>query len=473
MARVLFLQDVLYEAFGPQLLAAALKEQGHECDLLVVAEEGQRNILTKIKDYSPDIAAFSISSFGFRWAVDLGSEVKRELGALTVFGGPHPTFCPDFAREEGVDYACVGEGEGAICDLAKAVDEGLPTDSIGNLARLGPEGKVIRNPLMPLVEDLDTIPFGDRGIHFKYAPLRKLSYKRFLVGRGCPYGCSYCFNRAQLQMYKGLGKYVRHRSPENVIEEILQVRSRYGLKTVGFSDDTFTTNKRWLLRFLELYRTEVNVPFTCLTRVNELDEEIVESLARAGCHYTSFGLEVGNEEIRNLILKRRMSDDEIRAKAGLLTKAGIPFLTYNMFGVPGETEEDGIRTLQLNAEIKTSMLGASVFTPLLGTEIYDYCKTNGYLDSSLDWDDFDRVTSTSPLKNVPAMPFLANLQKIGYIAVRWPRLLPAVKRLARVQIGPLYEFVYKISLFFRYKLRFRLTTWEVIRLGMSSKGRFG
>jgi radical SAM superfamily enzyme YgiQ (UPF0313 family) len=473
MARVLFLQDVLYEAFGPQLLSAVLKDQGHACDLVVLHEVGRRRVIGEIERFRPDILAFSISSFGYRWAVELACHVKQELDVVTVFGGPHPTFFPEFVRERGIDAVCVGEGEGAMVDLAEAIDAGAPLEGIANLAQLGPHGEVVRNPLRPLIDDLDTIPFPDRSIHFKYAPLRRLSYKRFLVGRGCPYGCTYCFNRAQWDMYRGLGKYVRHRSPGNVIEEILRVRAEYGLETVGFSDDTFTTNKQWLLSFLELYRTEVGVPFTCLTRINELDQEIVDALARAGCHYASFGLEVGNEEIRNKILNRRMSDDEIRSKARMLREAGIPFLTFNMFGVPGETAADGLRTLELNAEIRTSMLGASVFTPLLGTEIFEFCKRNGYLEDSYDVEDFDRITSRSPLKNVPDLAFLANLQKIGFIGVWRPKLLPLIKRLARLPLSPLYELAYKVSLFFRYKVRFRLSSWEVIRLGMGSRGRFG
>ncbi len=473
MARVLFLQDVLYEAFGPQILSAVLKREGHDCDLLVVAAEGRRNLARQIRRFSPHIVAFSISSFGFRWAVDLARHLKRDLDVLTVFGGPHPTFFPEFAREEGVDYACVGEGEDVICELARAVDSGGSPEDICNLVRPGANGELIRNPLFPLVEDLDALPFPDRGIHFKYEPLRALSYKRFLVGRGCPYGCTYCTNRLQQEMYRGLGRYVRHRGPENVIEEILQVRSRYGFRTVGFSDDTFTTNKRWLLRFLELYRSEVATPFTCLTRITELDEEIVDGLARAGCHYVSFGLEAGNEQIRTQVLNRRMSDEQIRAGARLLHEAGIRFLTYNMFGLPGETAEDGLRTINLNIEIETDQLGATVFTPLLGTESYEYCKRNGYLDESYDIEDFDRTTKASPLQNMPDLPFLANLQKIGFLAVWWPRLLPAVTRLARLPLGPLYELAYKVSLFFRHKVRFRLGTWEVIRLGIGSRGRFG
>src|SRR5207245_532111 len=124
------------------------------------------------------------------------------------------------------------------------------------------------------------------------------------------------------EMYDGLGKYVRYRSPENVIEEIRQVQSKYGIRTVGFIDDTFTTNRKWLLRFLEIYREEIKLPFTCLVRANELKEHVAEALGKSGCRYVSFGIEVGNENIRNNILARHMTDEQIRNAAMLMHKYG-------------------------------------------------------------------------------------------------------------------------------------------------------
>ena len=473
MAKVLFVQDVLFESFGPECLCAALKARGHACDLWVLASTGRRGFLRRLRAYRPDILAFSISSFGFRWALDAAREAKRELPLVTVFGGPHPTFFREFALEEGVDYACVGEGEGALVDLAEALDRGGDPAGIANLARRTGDGGLVLNPLRPLVADLDALPDPDRGVYFQYAPLRDLSYKRFMVSRGCPYNCTYCFNKAAKGLYAGLGPYVRRRSPERVVEEILRVRSRYGIRTAGFIDDTFTTDKRWLTAFLDLYRREVSLPFTCVVRINEIDEEAAEALGRAGCTYASFGLEVGNERLRNTLLGRQMSDGEIRAKSALLHKAGVKFLTYNMFGVPGETLEDGLSTVRLNAEIGTDLVGASVFQPLLGTEIHRTCVREGYLDPEFPLDALDRMTARSPFRNMPDLRALENLQKLAFIGVAFPRLIPLLGRLARLPLRPLYALLYKGSLFLRFKVRFGLSTLETLRLGMGSKGRFG
>ncbi len=473
MTRVLFVQDVLYESFGPLVLSAVLKRRGHDCDLKVLAADRRSGVLEAIDSFRPQVLAFSISSFGYRWAVDLAREVKERSDVLTVVGGPHPTYFPEVVREAGIDLGCRGEGELALADLADAVDAGRDPREIPNLTYVGEAGEVVQNPLRPLIEDLDQLPFADRSLLFRHPALGKLSYKRFMVGRGCPYGCTYCFNRAAQKMYRGLGRYVRHRSPDNVIAEIEEVRRRWGLATVGFIDDTFTTDKRWLLAFLDRYRAEIGVPFTCLTRVNEVDEEVAGALAAAGCHYVSFGLEVGNERIRTEVLKRRMSDAEIRAKAALLHRAGIPFLTFNMFGVPGETAEDGLRTVRLNADIGTDLVGTSVFTPLHGTDIYDTSLREGLLEPSGTRREEDRITRASPLRQTADLRFLVRLQKIAFLGVHFPSLIPLLAILGRLPLGGIYGVLYRISLFLRYKVRFRLSTFEVVRLGLGSRGRFG
>ena len=144
-----------------------------------------------------------------------------------------------------------------------------------------------------------------------------------------------------------------------------------------------------------------------------------------------------------------------------------------MFGVPGETLEDGLSTIRLNAEIGADLVGASVFQPLLGTEIHHYCLKEGYLDPEYPLDSLDRMTARSPFKNMPDLRALENLQKLAFIGAAMPRLIPLLGWLARLPLRPFYALLYKYSLFLRFKVRFRLSTWETLRLGMGSRGRFG
>jgi anaerobic magnesium-protoporphyrin IX monomethyl ester cyclase len=473
MAKVLFVQDVLFESFGPEYMSAVARQGGHEVELFIQSVDGNRNFVRKLRQYRPDVVAFSITSFGFRWSLDAAAVAKKEIGALTVFGGAHPTFARDFVSTHSeVDLACKGEGEGAFLDLCNAVDRHEDPTNIPNMISRNSDGTLKAMPLRPLIADLDTIPFADRSLHFKYKTLRDLPYKRFIAGRGCPYKCTYCFNLAQKEMYQDLGKYVRFRSPENLLEEILHIKKNYGIGTVGFVDDTFTVNRKWLLEFLELYRRDVRLPFTAMVRANELKEDVAEALGRSGCRYVSFGLEVGNEKIRNTILGRNMTNDQIRNAAHLLHKYNVKFLTFNMFGAPGETKEDGLQTIRLNAEIRTDLVGASVFQPLIGTESWSYCVREGYLDRKYDVESIDRITLNSPLNKMPDIKYLERLQKIGFIGVHKPRLIPLVDRLARIPLGPLYGLAYKFSMFLRFKLRFGLTLMDMVKMSLRSGGRF-
>ncbi len=472
MARVLFLQDTLYEAFGPEMLSAVLKADGHDCELLVVGEEGRGEVMAAARRFAPDVAAFSVPSFGVRWAVALAGEVRRELGVVTVFGGPHCSCFPDFAGSDVVDLACVGEGEGAIVDIARAVDAGEDPRRVDNLLFTDGDGCVHRNPVRPLIADLDSLPFQDRELYYRYRPLRRLSYKLFMAGRGCPYDCSYCFNSTLRNTYRGLGPWVRRRSPGKVVEEILQVRSRHGLRTLGFVDDTFTTDRRWLVEFCDLFRREVGLPFNCIARINEVDEEVAEALGRAGCHFVSFAVETGSEELRREVLDRRIGDEQIRRGAALLRRQGIKLLTCNMFGLPGETVEDGIATLRLNAEIGATVVGTSVLQPMPGTRIREACVRQGLLADDYDPDAAAGFAASSPLTRHPHQRELGNLQQLALVGVRLPWTIPLLRRLAKLPPNPLYRLVYLASMFLRFKLRCRVTLREAASIGMRSLRRY-
>ena len=182
---------------------------------------------------------------------------------------------------------------------------------------------------------------------------------------------------------------------------------------------------------------------------------------------------MGNEQIRNNILARHMTDEQIRTAAQLMHKHGVKFLTYNMFGAPGETLNDGLQTIRLNAEIGTDLVGASVFQPLIGTESFDYCQREGYLDPDFKVEDFDSITVDSPLKKMPDLKYLVRLQKIAFLGIYWPKLIPFLGRIVKVPLDPLFSLAYKTSMVMRFKLRFGLSMMDVVKLGVRARGRFG
>jgi len=177
--------------------------------------------------------------------------------------GPHPTFYPDLANESYLDAICVGEGEGAILDLVNALEAGQDITKIKNLI-VKRDGEIFKNDLRPLISNLDAIPFPDRTIYEKYSFFRKRKIRHLITARGCPFKCSFCFNKLYNEMYHGKGEELRRRTPRNVIEEIKKLKQETPkLKHIFFLDDTFIITQSWLDQFVEIYRKEVNLPFSC------------------------------------------------------------------------------------------------------------------------------------------------------------------------------------------------------------------
>lgn len=150
---------------------------------------------------------------------------------------------------------------------------------------------ICRNQVRYLIEDLNTLPFPDRSVYYqRYDFLKNYPAKHFMSGRGCPFGCSFCFNHQLLKIYHNKGRYVRRKSPGYFISEIEEVKKRYGFKVAIFDDDIFAVNAGWLNDFIPAFRKRVGVPFACCIRVDVISEEIIKLLKEGGCFRRPLGL---------------------------------------------------------------------------------------------------------------------------------------------------------------------------------------
>lgn len=443
MARIVFLQRLYYEYGGPAIISAVLRGNGHDVSLLI--GEKSHYFLSKVK--KTDIVAFSTMTGMHHWAIKIASEIKKKMNILTVFGGPHPTYAPEIIEHPSVDVVCLGEGEYPMLDLADSFDTGKDISSIPNLWVKKNE-RIYKNEIRPLIEDLDSLPFSDRRLYYKtYYYLRKSPLKRFMAARGCPYRCSFCFNPRLQEMYRGRGRYVRFRSPHNIVEEIKKVKNGYGLRGVFFTDDVFTLNKNWLREFLPLYKKYISLPFTCDSRVDILDEEIAALLKDAGCLYLRIGIESGNEKIRNEILKKDITDDQIINAVQILKKYKIKFMTYNMVGIPEETLENAYQTVELNIKIKTNYPRCSILTPYPGTEIAAYAAQRGLLDATPD----KIIASFQQYKSIIKSEYknqILNLHSFFQTVVIFPWSWRIIKQMIKFPPNPLFRMWWAMVYFF-------------------------
>jgi anaerobic magnesium-protoporphyrin IX monomethyl ester cyclase len=457
MANVLFIQNDFFHWLGVMWLSAVLKRHGHRARLVTAFNEAQ--VRRAVRRDRPDLVAMHTLTGAHRFSLKAAAAAKQALpGVKVILGGPHATFFPEIVEDPAVDFVCRGEGEHALLDLMNRLDAHGPVDDIANIwAKV--DGRIAQNDVRPLIEDLDGLPFPDRELYLENQgkPLR-IAY--FMAGRGCPHRCTICFNEKNMALYRGKGRYVRMRSPENVMAEIEEVRKRYGNSTVRFEDDTFTLKRDWSRAFLDQYRERVGLPFFMGTRADALDAETAAQLGRSGCYMVLFSVESGCERVRNGILRKNIPTESLYKAAELLHGEGIPFQTTNILGIPSETVEEGLMTVQLNIEIQTDNPWFSVIQPYPSTSIEETVKREwGLMDLNPDMIS-DNYHSWSLFNRDPQVRQLTNLHKFSYWTVKHPGLLPLVKRLIKLPPNPAFIAIHRAGHMYVYAHGARLSAWK-------------
>ncbi len=453
--KILFIQQDMFVKMGFMYLSAILKEKGHECKILVECLE--KDLILKTCSINPDIIAFSCTTGGQDWVIKTARKIKKKIPVITLIGGPHPTFFPEILNEKGIDIISRGESDYALLDLSDTLQKRKDITNIQNLwikKRIGKKEKVFKNALRSLIDDLDRLPFPDRQLYNKYDFFRKQRLKVIVTGRGCPYNCAFCFNKGLKKMYSGRGKYVRKRSVENVINEIKQLRKQDPyMKRIIFEDDALNHDKDWIIRFCKIYSKEIKIPFSCALRADKMNSEIAKALKMAGCFTAKIGIESANEHIRNQILKKQLSNQEIVTAAKAIKQQKIKLKTYNLIGSPNETLEDVFNTIKFNIRINTDFAHAHILQPYPKTEIAKYVIENNLIESHFDINAFERgffISNWVKLKNKKE---IMNLHKFFSLCVSMPIIIPLVKMLIRLPFGRIYHEIFKLS-YFLFSLKY-------------------
>ena len=272
---------------------------------------------------------------------------------------------------------------------------GLP-----NLAWADEAGQVHRNALRPYYEPLDRLPALDWSI-FDPRHFRKPYDGNMYVGGdhmicwGCPYSCTYCINDAYRDLYRDAGgHYLRRYSVERIIDELRQLVDNWGVTFFKFHDEDFCLKPMDYFRTLaRAYRDQIGIPFTAMANARNVSPEKVKLLKEMNCVSVSVGIEAANEHLRRDILKRRETREEIVRGVHRLRDAGIRTSGFNMIGIPHETRETILETIELNREAGVDCADTGFFYPLAGTELYELSVAEGLFDPAEDQGYDDKYPS--------------------------------------------------------------------------------
>ena len=439
--RIAFIQKEWEDNLGILWLSAVLRESGFETRIWV---EGRRSY-SEIKGFEPGIVAYTCLTGDQKWVLSSIKKIKMAgVSARIIVGGPHPTFFPDLTSNSLIDVICRGEGEYALLEYANALDQEQNRYDIRNLY-FNVNGRIVKNDVRPLIENLDSLPFPDRSYYDRYKFLATNPFKIFITSRGCPFKCTFCFNHALHELYGKTAKYIRRRSVGNVLSEIGEVNRRWGIKEIRFSDDHFALDAEWLKEFAIAYKKECGKPYSINARVDALDEEKIQYLKASGCRLVCFGIESGREDLRNTVLRKQIKDKEIFEVAALLKKYKIKFLTSNIIGLPHESSEDAWRTIEMNQKIGTDLPWFSMMQYYPGTEIYKIAKEQGLLGNRFNVDELGGFFKNDYLQQ-PNIAELQNIHSFSILASRHKSLEPLAKIIVKkLKPNPLLHFIFKLS----------------------------
>ena len=373
---LVYLEPLDNEPLGLMYVGTVIKKAGYQVKIIGLPKRNkERYVFKEIYEFSPDIVGISIPTPLVNIAQNIASFIKKNFPKILIIaGGPHPTIMPyETLKDRNIDICILGEAEITVIELLKAISEKEDLHKIKGIAFLK-EDKFITTPPQDFIEDLDSLPFVDRELMPKNVIYRRAGYPignpcmLLITGRGCPFNCSFC----QPTVKKLFGQKVRRRSVENIIKEIIQLKNKYGINGLWINDDTFLMDQKWIENFCDyLIEEKIDILWYANGRINNPDEGILKKMRDAGCVGLVMTPETGSQRIRNEILNKGISDEEIFKAYRICKKIGLPFQANIMFASPTETEEDLRLSLSLIKKIQPHFMNLSYTTALPGTYLYD------------------------------------------------------------------------------------------------------
>ncbi len=368
-------RSTLYPPIGLAMLASVLKQEGFDVQVIdeAVTALSQDGPLTAVLDKRPHLVGISMNVINASRAVQLARGLIKE-GVHVVLGGPVASTCYREIYKKVKPY-CIVIGEGEQSFLRVCMGERL--QDIEGICFME-DGQLKINPPAGPVEDLDLLPFPAYQL---LPPLKSYRSRArlhpvapIITSRGCPFGCAYCNSGI-------FGRRFRARSPESVVDEIEYLVKDFGVRQIDIVDDNFTLDIERADRILELIiKRGLNIAINLQNgiRADRLTHELVRKMKRAGVYKASIGVESGSPEVLKAI-GIRPGFDEIQRAVEWFRAEGISTTAFFIIGLPDDTEESILQSIQYAITLNPVVAVFSRFIPLPETVCYERLKKQGLI----------------------------------------------------------------------------------------------
>ncbi len=376
-----------WQPLGTLYVAASILEAGHEVKFLNGAFMTHGDIIRKISQYTPDFVGIYSTTFGWNAAMQTAADIKDLLKSTFItVGGPYPIALQERCLEacKWIDAAVTGEGEITVVEMLDRLSRGRSLSGVQGVVFREGKKTIKALPRAPIA-DLDSIPFPARELldkTEKYIP-PPATYKRkpvavIMTSRGCNRRCIFCF---QIDRERKNGS--RYRSVENVMQEI-ELCLKHGYREIKFIDDTFAADYNRALQIAQAIKAR-KLDFTWFASacVNQVDKPLLAAFKEAGCWAILFGAESGVQKNLNRI-KKGITLQQIRDAVTAAKAVGITVFTPFLFGIPGETFEEGLKTIEFACELAPDVANFHALTPFPGTELHNNIDKYGRMSDDLE-----------------------------------------------------------------------------------------
>ena len=377
-----------WQPVGTLSVAAVLKKAGHYVRFFNGAFLTNEQILAELEQFQPYFIGIYATTFGWNKAKKTAADLKGIFSGRCFIcaGGPYPIAVQERCLDEAgtdIDAVVTGEGEFTVLEIVDRLQTGRSLEGVlGAVYREG--DRIIVNSPRPLISDLDSLPPPARELledANRYIPppgtYRKKPVAVMITSRGCNRHCIYCF-----QLDKSRKSGIRYRSVENVMREI-ELCIRQGYKEIKFLDDTFAADyDRAMQIALEIRRRRLSITWFASACVNQVDRPLLQAFKDAGCWAVLFGAESGVQKNLNTI-RKGTTLEQIQKAVRTAQDVGLNVSTPFLFGIPGETFEEGLRTIDFAVRLNPDMANFHAITPFPGTYLHDNLERFGTMSDDL------------------------------------------------------------------------------------------